>query len=377
MDMNHHTPNIPSQKGIATISMVVVLLLVMSLITVYANRRTLADLQSYRNQKEYDLAFIQADLGLMRLPGQIGNGLNFLANCFTGGQTECIVNNANPINANFTNSYSIRRCDTMNSCLHVTSRGTWRANPAQAAPDSTAAVTQTFIFQQRLNGQPSAAVMARQLVTTGGSATIVNDNPNTSGLTVHSGGEVSLGNATLKSLPGTPPLASVAKNDPTINDLTQDEFFEALFGESKAAVRSSSNTFGIKCGSDVAARVNCSSNGYEPALNGQRGRTIWITESTVNINANITIGTPTEPVILIIDGNVNLGGNVTIHGLVYATGNVDVQGAGNISIYGSLITEQICCGLGNPTVIYSGGMNEAIGVATGNYIPVPGSWRDF
>lgn len=365
------------QQGIATISLVVVFLLVMTLITIYANRRAVADLQTLRNQKEYDLAFTQAEVGLATIPAQMGNGMAFLAPCFTGGATECIINNAAPINANYTNTFTVRRCDTQNTCLHVTSNGTWRASAAQAAADATASVTQTFIYRQRLAGQPSAAVMARQLVTTGGSATIVNDNPKTAGLTVHSGGDINLGNATLKSLPGTPPLASVAKNDPTINSLSPTDYFQALFGEPKATVSSDPLTYGMKCGNTVATRVNCNSNGYEPALAGQVGKTIWINEPTVEINSNITIGSPTQPVILIVDGNINLGGNVTIHGLVYATGNVDVSGAGNIKIYGSLITEQTCCGTGNPTVIYSGGMNEAIGVSTGGYIPVPGSWRDF
>ncbi len=358
--------------------MVVVFLLVMTLITIYANRRTLSDLQTLRNQKEYDLAFTQAEVGLINIPGIMGNGMTFLAPCFAGGAAQCTINSpAAPISANYTNTFTLSRCDTENTCLNVTSTGTWRADTSQAAADSTAAVTQTFIFRQRLSGQPSAAVMARQLVTTGGSATIVNDNPKTAGLTVHSGGDISLGNATLKSLPGTPPLASVAKNDTTISNLTTSEYFQALFGEPKSKVSSDPLTYSMKCGNTVTTRVNCSSNGYEPALAGQTGKTIWINEPTVNINSNITIGSPTQPVILIVDGNINLGGNVTIHGLVYATGNVDVSGAGNIKIFGSLITEQSCCGNGNPTVIYSGGMNEAIGISTGGYIPVPGSWRDF
>lgn len=69
-------------------------------------------------------------------------------------------------------------------------------------------------------------------------------------------------------------------------------------------------------------------------------RTVYIFNSdpntTVNLTLSTSLGSATEPVVIAVAGNVNLSGNPTIYGRIYATGNLDFQGSGNV--YGSVIS---------------------------------------
>ncbi len=44
--------------------------------------------------------------------------------------------------------------------------------------------------------------------------------------------------------------------------------------------------------------------------------------------------------VLIVDGNLDVAGNFTFHGLVIARGDVEVQTTGNVGIYGSLMIDE-------------------------------------
>jgi hypothetical protein len=66
-------------------------------------------------------------------------------------------------------------------------------------------------------------------------------------------------------------------------------------------------------------------------INGATGQTIWT--SDLSLNSNTTIGSPTSPVILIINGNLNSTAALTIYGLTYVMGSAALNGS-NTSING-------------------------------------------
>lgn len=69
-------------------------------------------------------------------------------------------------------------------------------------------------------------------------------------------------------------------------------------------------------------------------------RTVYIYNSTpnatVNVTLNTSLGSANEPIVVVVNGNINFTGSPTIYGRIYATGNLDFQGNG--SIYGSVIS---------------------------------------
>jgi|WetSurSiteA1Bulk_404760.scaffolds.fasta_scaffold00137_9 hypothetical protein len=161
----------------------------------------------------------------------------------------------------------------------------------------------------------------------------------------------------------------VIGNDPSLGNLTPTEFFAMFFGaNTKADIKSMANDQG-QLYSDPAQ------------ANGKTGL-IWVEGSG---SAPNTIGTPdlltttpatAKPAILIVNGDLTIGANSVLHGFIYVTGTLTVNGGPEI--YGSIVSESgITSGNGNPKIIF---------VPMGGYgnppppsIPtrLSGSWKDW
>ncbi|TRX02943.1 hypothetical protein [Candidatus Methylobacter oryzae] len=168
----------------------------------------------------------------------------------------------------------------------------------------------------------------------------------------------------------------VIDNDPTLTtqtastiDLTTpaaNTFFGMFFAQTKAQIRQAAST----ANQLLAAGSN---------LNGLTGL-IWV-NGNETINATDTIGSATNPVILIIDGNLTLNGGATIFGVVYITGTVAITG--NPVVTGSIVAESQTpsSGGGTLTLIYKpwgnnyGGTPLPLPPGTGAIIA--GSWKDW
>ena len=90
------------------------------------------------------------------------------------------------------------------------------------------------------------------------------------------------------------------------------------------------------------------------------------------------IGRLTEPVLLVVNGNVQFSNStVNIFGLVYTrTADWVTSGAGG-RITGAAIAEGGISGAGTPTIVYDADILRVLRVNTGSFVRVPGSWRDF
>jgi hypothetical protein len=77
-------------------------------------------------------------------------------------------------------------------------------------------------------------------------------------------------------------------------------------------------------------------------LSGVAGKTVWI-DSDLKLTGNKTynIGTQSQPVVLIIDGDFDTSGSTTInlYGLIYVTGNMKINGSATINGQGALAGE--------------------------------------
>ena len=356
------------QQGLATVLVSVVLMLGLAIITLYANRVSIFDLKSSSNQVQSSLAFQAAEYGLEQTIANIQVQSWRTANFSTA--TGSNITLANTANNSFGTSQSFAATITRlsvgdNSLLRIDSRGCSDAcSPCANSCTNTATVSQVLMFKSALSGKPSAPMTAKGSISTGGNADIINLDPDTSGITVHSGsGNVQTGSATLHSLPGTPPEASVAKNDTTLTSLTDEQFFQEFFGDTKANVQASS------------VIVNPSNANKE--LDGMTGKKIWIPGDT-QINSNITVGSMTEPVIIIVDGELKINGTVTIYGILYCTSIAwDNTGMGNVNIYGAAVAEGSFSGTGTPTITYTPTVTKKLNTELGEYVKVIGSWRDF
>lgn len=155
----------------------------------------------------------------------------------------------------------------------------------------------------------------------------------------------------------------VITDDATLASLNQTDFFAAFFNNTHE---------GIKQIADRSGRV------FDPATQSivdETGLT-WV-DGDINISS-IDVGNSTTPVILIVDGDLQLSGG-TVYGIVYVTGALVITG--NPVVKGSIMSENILesSGAGTLTLVYKpwGASNGPETFLPGFGAIIAGSWKDW
>lgn len=173
-------------------------------------------------------------------------------------------------------------------------------------------------------------------------------------------------------------------------DASDDSLFEYTFNVDYV-VSEGSTTVNANCG--VSGTQNCAAY----ALLEEFGATQLANCSTLNTASTgifyVTgdcdvgnFGSPTNSVIVVVDGAVSINGNVNVYGMIFARSNnaantADrVSGSGNVKIFGSLLVEGAVNLTGQPHLIY-----QDVSATSGSFGPIPrnvrfgkvsGSWLD-
>lgn len=132
--------------------------------------------------------------------------------------------------------------------------------------------------------------------------------------------------------------------DTNLSTLSNDAFFEKFFDKLPLDYRDSAANYKV----DLSGGLTDENSTSIESLSGMTDRIIWVEGPVTTLPASI--GTEKLPVILVINGNLELGASPVINGLVYVRGNV--TGNGSPEIYGSLIVEGDANLTGNPKLIY-------------------------
>ncbi len=128
--------------------------------------------------------------------------------------------------------------------------------------------------------------------------------------------QVSNGSGTLVNSSTSSALqADISQNNALANSAT---LWNQFFNQSKATVQASAN------------QTYTSAN-----INGATGQLIWA--SSLTLSGSTTIGSPTAPVILIVNGNINTSSNFTLYGFLYITGSAAFNAVTTIN--GALVME--------------------------------------
>jgi hypothetical protein len=150
----------------------------------------------------------------------------------------------------------------------------------------------------------------------------------------------------------------VIVDDASLASKTGDQFFESFMGRSKTAFKNDPSTI----------------NRTGQSLSGVKAEKIWI-NGNLSLSGNIQIGTRNEPVILIVDGNLNVTGNVVFYGVLYVTGNF--SSSGTPIFYGATVVEgDNTASAGTPSYVY-----DPLAFANleplGPVMVYAGTWRDW
>lgn len=308
-------------------------------------------------------------------PGCLSNGTSWTCSCPATGNpsfASCTAAGGCP-----TFTVSFQQVSGQPTMVQVISTGCTSPDQpcipgSSSTADSTATVRQIFKIQAGLATPPAAPLTAKGNVSFGSNAiTVTNSDPGTNGITINAGGTITGANdSTVKTLPGTPNGASLVGSDPSLSSLNDDQMFQTFFGQSKTDFQNASSTTQFSnCG------ANCT-NAFESLVNSGANQ-IWV-NGDLNINSNATIGSPTKPVIIVVNGNAHLNGGLVIYGVVYATDVTwDNTGGGGAKIIGAAIAEGNFTTTGTPDPTYSADVMNRLKETTGQFAKVLGSWRDF
>ena len=241
-----------------------------------------------------------------------------------------------------------------------------------AASEASSTVEAVFALVPGMASLPAAPLTAKGDIDAG-SASIGLHNPDatTHGIVAHAGGRLIAANARITTLPGASPLRAIVDHDPTLAGTPRDRLFTAHFGLDKASWRAQPAVRRLTCTGDCSAALAA-------AVAGLQGRPlVWI-DGDLTLAGPLTLGTPADPVIVVSTGAATLGGAITIHGVVYAASIVWKDALpGSALVRGALISESDYSGNGAPDLFYDAAILRTLQHGSGSFVRLPGSWRDF
>ena len=373
-----------SQRGASTIAVTLLLSFAALLSVVFANRSVLLDAKTSVNQYHAAQAREAAEAGLAWALAQLNNSTPIGDDCRPSG-------NASDLPFRERSVAAMRASCTAHD-------GDWSCNcSASSEPSGDASHTFGIQFAEtdtpgvlllnargavgssrsqlqvrlgRLPGLdtvPAAALTVRGPVSFGaGAFGIHHTDPVSGGLTLHSGAPLPSLPLHLSSTPGTPASVSVLADDPALAALTPQGLFASLFRMDKASWRTQPMVHELDCNQACDSPLAEASTRYQ---------LLWL-RGGLRLDTGVSLGTPQRPVVLVVDGPIELNGSAVIHGLIYATHAswVDTAGA---AIHGAVVLENALQASGNTQIHHHLAALQALHQHTGSYARVANSWRDF
>ncbi|MBC7954809.1 MAG: hypothetical protein H7Y33_02920 [Cytophagales bacterium] len=376
-------PLIPrNQRGAATVAITLMLAFVVLLTVTFANRSVLFEAKTSSNQYRAAQAHEAAEAGLDWALAQLNNSSPIGDDCLASNAAVAVAFRERAITAmqavcthidsgwscrcaisgemNFDNAelaFSIRTTATAQlGVLQVSSTGRSRN-----------ASTQVHALVGRLPGLdtlPAAALTVRGVVTA--TFSVHHSDPATGGLTAHSGGAIDTTTLRLVSTPGTPAAASVAANDAALTQLTPQGLFASVFRMDKTTWRAQ----------PVVREMDCES-ACDTSLNqaATTNSLFWL-RGGLRLSTPIVLGTPQRPVLLVVDGPVELHASAVIHGVIYST-HASWADTGGATLHGAVIVEGDLHANGSTHIHHDSTVLRGLHERSGSYARMPGGWRDF
>jgi len=176
--------------------------------------------------------------------------------------------------------------------------------------------------------------------------------------------------ARLTTPAGTGLDEALLPNDAALAGSPPARFFAKHFGLGKADWSAQPGVTRIDCSTDCAAPLlRAADTAGTPPL-------IWV-DGDLSLDGPVAIGTLERPAVLVVSGAVRLGGAVRFHGVLHAGTVSWSTPAPGALLRGALLSEGGYGGDGTPALAYDRGVLATLQRASGSFVRVGGSWRDF
>src|SRR5574337_592377 len=346
------------QRGAATLFMTLMLLLVAGLVLLYTSRGAIMEQRLSANEIRAKQAFAAASAGLDRALAAIQAGTGAVP-------TVNATTLSNSGGANTSSYYTVAFCQPNATATCPAAHGT-------ATTCSTGAATRAKdVLLGSCGWSDGDTADPNHNYTQGTRTTNIDGAAGPDYLNPMSGGTANCGSVTgyTCSSAGTTLGHDTVTGDTRLTEGSGDDYFKMFLGDTPANYRDVTADWKVDLNSSLATE-----NSTDPSsLNGMTDKSIWVA-GDLTVPANTVIGSPSNPVILVVDGNMHLSNNFTIYGIVYSTGGID--GNGSPTIVGSMITQGSVNINGSPNIIYDPFTGTKIG-QDGKATKLPAQFQDW
>lgn len=331
------------QNGLATLATTLLLLFIITIASLWAARIGVTEQQISGNLHRERQAFAAAQAGL-------ATALNKLQWQHLNGPRPAGGTGMLDGGAAYAYTYRFSATPMGNTLIEMTARGESGDGPGERI------LRQTARFAPSVIKRPDAPLTGRASVDVSG-AVISNVS---GGPIIRAGGAIAYIPA--PTAQGCNPAASCV-SDPLLGGMEEAGYFSSWFGIDKEAFTRLSTQY--VCGqckgiaNQQIAVMIIISNGEDTPLSLE----------------NTTLGSPQDPVILVIDSDISRLSGITLHGLLYVTGDIDAP-AHAVTIVGALVAGGDAGLRGNLELAYDGAVLDNLD-KLGHFTVIPGTWHDF
>lgn len=240
------------------------------------------------------------------------------------------------------------------------------------------AVVRMRVTLARLPGvrtPPAAALTARGDIDAGPAALgLHNADSGSGGLAAQAGGRIVGSALRVHAPPGAAAATALLGGDEDLATLPLDPFFIRHFGSPKADWALQPGVERLDC--PPAACTDALRAAIDQPGDGVRRVSV---RGDLRLDGPLQLGTPARPLLLVVDGSIELRGPVELVGLVHASRlrwDEAAPGSGAL-LRGALLLEEGYTGNAAADLVYDPAVMRRLQHEAGTWLRVPGSWRDF
>ncbi len=239
-------------------------------------------------------------------------------------------------------------------------------------PDAVARVEASLALLPGLASAPAAALTLRGSLDVGNAALGVHNADIASGaVALHAGAQVQAPLLRIGTAPGAAMSTAIVSQDARLTALSPAQLFVSYFGLERSSWTQQPVVTTLNCAG------NCSAALEQAVLAAGSNPMIRIV-GDLDLQGPLSLGTRQQPVLIVVDGAVQLRGAVALHGFLYAsTLRWDGPTASGALVRGALVSETGYQGDATPDLVYDAVVLATLRSRSGMFARVSGSWRDF
>lgn len=215
---------------------------------------------------------------------------------------------------------------------------------------------------------PPAALTVGNTVTMDGTTLlrVANTDAGT-GVTVHAGAGITATNVSLLGPAGSVGETRVVNDTTLAGQSTGGTLFNALFGMDMETFSRQPAAVVVNC------TTPCTSSSIASVVSDNPGRIVWI-NGNLTLDTPGTLGSASEPVMLVSNGDITISSSVVVNGFVYARDITWSSTSTSTVIRGAVVASRNVTGNGPVSVAYDASMLGKIAMGYGSFVRVPGTW---